>query len=91
MSLKLQFLLYLESWPDSSLENLVLVYTGQGKDVDLKKFPDKKMKDFFELIEKLKASHKHTDLQTIYDTISEVTQSILESRQEKEKEKKHEG
>ena len=82
-NLKLQFLLYLESWPDSSLENLFLVYTGQGKDVDLKKFPDKKMKDFFELIEKLKSSHKHDDLQTIYDTIAEVTQSILESRQEK--------
>lgn len=71
-----EFLLYLESWPDSSLESLVLIYKGESKDVDLSKYPDDKIRKFIVLVEKLRTMRRHDDLQEIYEVIDNICREV---------------
>ena len=67
-----ELLLYLESWPDSSLEALFLIYKGEAGDVDLKKFPDEKIKKFMTLVEKLRNNRRFEELHEIYYIIGSM-------------------
>jgi|GEM_PF-6834711 len=71
-TVKQEFLEYLETWSDSSLENLVLIYRGEGQDVDISKCHDEKIRKLFKLIETLRMKRRFDDIQEIYEAIESL-------------------
>lgn len=71
-TVKQEFLEYLETWSDSSLENLVLIYRGEGQDVDISKIQDDKIRKLFKLLETLRSKRRFDDIQEIYEAIESL-------------------
>jgi len=69
---KKALLQYLESWPDASLEALVLIYRGEASDIDLTAYPDLRIQKFLGLLQKLRRLHRYTDLEEVYEVIDNL-------------------
>ena len=76
VSLAKELLQYLEDWPDTSLETLILIYSGKADEVNLKKHPDKKIARFFEIIEKMREERKHDAISEVYEVLGRICRSL---------------
>lgn len=74
--LELQFLLALDTWSDGSLEALVLIFSGQAEDIIPQKYPDKRIQEFFSLLDRLRNSRKFEELDIIYAVIKRLCDSL---------------
>lgn len=71
-----KFYEYLESWPDSSLENLFLIFSGESHDILIKNLKDKKISELFGLMEHLEHARMFSQLESIRISIAHIVSSL---------------